>query len=126
MGKSKKSNPFKDGINLEESSDTITPNESSTELSALDLVRAADAKTKTKFDDAPVSTNNGLDEDLIKDANTHTGGRPTKEKLRIKFATDKDADKSKAVYCQRWAELNNCHFLGFSIKSDEPMFKEIK
>ena len=98
------------------------------EMTIQEMVRAGEKKTKVEVEvnEAPV-----LQPQVIKKEIVDTTGIPTRKKLAAKFPVSTDAANVShknewGFECRKWADINNHHFLGFCIKTDEPLFKEKK
>jgi len=103
-----------------------------TELTAKDMVRAAEKNTHTVIDHPEVVevVEQELHELTDKPVLDLTG-KPTLEILTILFPPSAHvANKTHTVdwarHSSSWANSNDCHFLGFCMSSGEPLFKERK
>lgn len=91
------------------------------EKTAMDLIREAERATHVELPKPTSAVVPMLDKAPVID----TSGRPNRKKLDALFkgaVTDIDC----ALHCKTWAKNNGNHFLGFSVKDNEPIFKKIK
>lgn len=98
------------------------------EMTIQEMVRAGENKTKVEVETnaAPV-----LQPQVIKKEVVDTTGIPTRKKLAAKFPVSTDAANVShknewGFECKKWADINNHNFLGFCMKTDEPLFKDKK
>lgn len=113
---------------LDDAVDELAKLEKPKEMTIQEMVRAGENKTKVvvETNTAPV-----LQPQVIKKEVVDTTGIPTRKKLAAKLPVSSDAANVShknewGFECKKWADINNHHFLGFCMKTDEPLFKEKK
>ena len=113
---------------LDDAVDELAKLEKPKEMTIQEMVRAGENKTKVVVEEnhAPV-----LQPQTIKKEVVDTTGIPTRKKLMAKFPVSSDTANVShkndwGFECKKWADINNHHFLGFCMKTDEPLFKEKK